>query len=56
MRKAKPIEVLEDSRNELGTAAAGIEVLDPQQEPPAARSRKRMAKRRRIGVTQMEPS
>jgi hypothetical protein len=52
----EPVEVLENTVDEFRAAAAGIEILDPQQEFPAAGSGERMAQRRRIGVTQMEPS
>ena len=31
-RDAEPVEVLGDAGDELGTAAAGVEILDPQQE------------------------
>jgi hypothetical protein len=54
--EAEPIEVLENPIDELRTATAGIEILDPQQELPAAGSRQGMAQGRRIGVPQVKPS
>lgn len=53
---AEPFKVLENAVDELGTAAAGVEILDPEQEFPAAIPRNRMAERRRIGMSQVEPS
>lgn len=56
MAKAQPFEILENACDELRPAAARIEVLDPEQEFPAAGPRERMAECRRVGVAQVEPS
>ena len=54
--EAKPGEVLENPLDELRPAAAGVEILDPEQEFSAAISCDGMAQRRRIGMSQVEPS
>ena len=46
-RQAEPGQVLENAADKLRAAAAGVEILDPQQEFPAARPRLAMAQRRR---------
>ena len=53
---AEPFKVLENAVDELETAAAGVEILDPEQEFSAAISCDGMAQRRRIGMSQVEPS
>ena len=55
-RQAEPGQVLENAADKLRAAAAGVEILDPQQEFPAARPRLAMAQRRRKGMAQMQPS
>ena len=54
--EAKPGEVLENLLDELRPAAAGVEILDPQQELPAAGARMGMAQRRRKGVAEVQPA
>lgn len=56
MAEAQPFEILQNGCDELGPAAARIEIFDPEQELPAAVSGGGMAERRRISVTQVEPS
>lgn len=56
MPKPEPVEILENGFDEFGTTAAGIEILDPEQELAAAGSGEGMADRRRIGVAQVKPS
>jgi hypothetical protein len=34
--EAKPVEILENAVDKFGPAPTGIEILDPQQELPAA--------------------
>ena len=54
MCNAQPGQILENVADEFRTAAAGVEILDPEQEPPAAGARMGMAERRRKGVAQMQ--
>ena len=56
MTEAEPGEVLENAVDEFKPAAAGIEILDPEQEFSAAGPGQGMAKRSRIGMSQVEPS
>ena len=56
MPEAEPFQILENAVDKLRTAAPGIKILDPQEEQPAALARLRMAKCRRISVTQVEPT
>jgi hypothetical protein len=56
MTEAKPIEVLENTVDKFWTAAARIEILDPEQEFPPVISCGGMAKRRRESVPKMKPS
>jgi hypothetical protein len=56
MTEAEPGEVLENAVDEFRPAAAGIEILDPEQEFSAAGPGQGMAKRSRIGMSQVEPS
>ena len=53
MRNAQPGQILENVADEFRTAAAGVEILDPEQEPPAAGPRMSMAQRRRKGMAQV---
>jgi len=50
---AEPVEILENPIEKFRTAAAGIEVLDPEEELPAAATGSGMAARRRISMAQM---
>ena len=54
--KAEPGQILENAVDELGAAAAGVEILDPKQESPAAGARMGMAQRRRKGMAQVQPA
>ena len=56
MRNAQPGQILENVADELQAAATRIQILDPEQELPAAGARMGMAERRRKGVAQVEPS
>ena len=56
MRNAQPGQILENAVDELRAAATRIQILDPEQELPAAGARMGMAERRRKGVAQVEPS
>ena len=54
-RDAEPAQILEDPVDELGPAAAGVEILDPQQEsPPLAAPG--MAERGGIGMAEVQPA
>jgi hypothetical protein len=53
MCNAQPGQILENVADEFRTAAAGVEILDPEQEPPAAGPRMSMAQRRRKGMAQV---
>jgi hypothetical protein len=50
----EPGEVLEDRRLEFRAAAAGVEILDPQEETSARRAGRIERGQRREGVPQME--
>jgi hypothetical protein len=52
--KAEPVEVGENRPDELGPAAARVEILDPQQPSPARGARRGMAERRRKGMAEVE--
>ena len=56
MGDAEPGQILENAVDELQAAATRIQILDPEQELPAAGARMGMAERRRKGVAQVEPS
>ena len=56
MGDAEPGQILENAVDELRAAATRIQILDPEQELPAAGARMGMAERRRKGVAQVEPS
>ena len=56
MCNAQPGQILENVADEFRTAAAGVEILDPEQKPPAAGPRMGMAERRRKGMAQVQPS
>jgi len=54
--EAKPGQILEDAGDELGAASAGVEILNPDEELPAAGARMGMAERRRKGMAKVKPS
>ena len=54
--QAQPGQILLDRIDELRAAAAGIDVLDPQQEAPARRPGTRPGEQRGMGVTEMQIS
>ena len=56
MRKAQPVQVLENPIDEFRTTSAGVEILDPQQELPAAGPSMGMPERCRKGVAKVKPS
>jgi hypothetical protein len=45
MGDAEPVQILEDAADELGPAAAGVQILDPQSELAAACPRLGVAQR-----------
>src|SRR3546814_10450714 len=51
----QPGEVGEDRLDMLGAAARAVDILDPEQEPPAAGARGIMRADRREGVAEMQP-
>ena len=53
--EAQPSEVLLYGRDEVGAAAAGVYVFDPQQEAAAGgAARERAAEQRRVGVAEVQ--
>ena len=54
--KPQPAQVFEDAVDELGPAAAGVEILDPEAKAAAARPGMGMTKRGREGMAEMQPS
>jgi hypothetical protein len=54
--EAKPFQVFINALDIFGPPTAGIQILDPQAELPAAGTGMGMAKRRRIGMAEMEPT
>jgi len=50
------VQILGDVRDEAVAAAAGVDILDPQQEATAARARQIMRSQRRESVAKMQPS
>ena len=55
MVEPKPLQILEYAVDELRAAATGVEILDAQPELAAVGPRMRMAQRRRISVTKVQP-
>lgn len=55
MANAEPFQVLENRFNELRPAATGVEILDPQAEPAAARPGMGMTENRRKCVAKVKP-
>ena len=53
-RQPQPLQILENARDELRTAAAGVEIFDPKQEFPAARLGVGMTEHRRKGVAEVQ--
>jgi hypothetical protein len=53
MAEAKPRQILEDAIDIFGTIAAGIEILDPQAESPAACPGMVVAQHRGIGMAEV---
>ena len=51
----QPLKVGQDRSDMIGAAARAIDILDPQEEAPAARARQIVRQHRRIGVPQMQP-
>jgi hypothetical protein len=56
VRDPQPGQILHNAVDELRAASAGIEILDPQQELPAAGARVGVPERRGKGVAQVQPS
>jgi hypothetical protein len=56
MVEAEPFEILENAIDELRTAAARVQILDPQPELAGAGPRTGMAQYGRIGMAQVEPA
>ena len=54
--EAQPGQILVNALDKLQTAAAGVEILDPQQEFPAAGARMDMPQCRRKGMSQVQPA
>src|SRR5688572_7423918 len=54
--QAEPAQILEYALDELGPAAAGVEILDPQTEASARRARRQMTQRRRISMAKVQPA
>src|SRR5687768_6814575 len=54
--EAEPEQVRQDGVDMLVTGAAGIDILDPEQEAAVALTRIIMGEQRRISVAQMQPS
>ncbi len=52
--KAEPAEILDQGRSEVRAAAGGIDVLDPEQKPPARLAREAFGEKRSIGMAEME--
>ena len=53
--QAQPEQILDDGRDEFAAGAAGIDILDPQQEMAAARLREIMRLQRGPAMAQVEP-
>lgn len=54
MIEAEPFQVLENAVDKLRPAAAGVQILDAQQEPAAAVPGTGVAQRSRIGMTEVQ--
>ena len=56
MPDAEPLKIFQNAIDKLRPASARIEVLDPQQETPAAFARGRVTDFRRIGMAEVQPA